>query len=218
MLNAFGFVIEMARQTPVWVWALFAFLMFRGTMALNGSVTSLPRLAIVPVAFAAWGLWSVATGSHEPGLSSLIWAASFAFGAMLGALRTARTPIQVDRAAGLVALPGSPMVLVLVLVVFSVKYALGAWAAIQPGAALSPVIRDLRRRDHRCGRRDVRRASPDALAAHEKRPAGPARVRLNRVREGERSGIRDPAPSRRLTAWPSGPCRSSRSRCLQRRS
>ena len=140
MLNAFGFVIEMARQTPVWVWALFAFLMFRGTMALNGSVTSLPRLAIVPVAFVAWGLWSVATGSHEPGLSSLIWAASFAFGAMLGALRTARTPIQVDRSAGLVALPGSPMVLVLVLVVFSVKYALGAWAAIQPGASLSPVF------------------------------------------------------------------------------
>ena len=140
MLNAFGFVIEMARQTPVWVWALFAFLMYRGTMALNGSVTSLPRLAIVPVAFAAWGLWSVATGSHEPGLSSLIWAASFAFGAMLGALRTARTPIQVDRPAGLVALPGSPMVLVLVLVVFSVKYALGAWAAIQPGAALSPAF------------------------------------------------------------------------------
>ena len=140
MLNAFGFVIEMARQTPVWVWALFAFLIYRGTMALNGSVTSLPRLAIVPVVFAAWGLWSVATGSYQPGLSSLIWVASFAFGAMLGALRTSRTAIQVDRAAGLVALPGSPMVLVLVLVVFSVKYALGAWAAIQPGAAQSPAF------------------------------------------------------------------------------
>jgi hypothetical protein len=140
MLNAFGFVIEMARQTPVWVWTLFIFLMFRGAQALQGSVTSLPRLAIVPVVFAAWGLWSTATHSHEPGLTGLVWAASFVIGAALGALRTTRTPIQVDRSAGLVALPGSPMVLVLVLVVFSVKYALGAWSAIQPGAVQTPAF------------------------------------------------------------------------------
>jgi ABC-type amino acid transport system permease subunit len=134
MPNAFGFVVEMIRQTPVWVWILFAYLLIRGVQALQGSVISLHRLAIVPVVFAVWGLWGVATTFHDPGLSALVWSASFALGLALGVFRTARTPIQVDRSAGLIALPGSPMVLVLVLVVFCVKYALGAWAAIQPSA------------------------------------------------------------------------------------
>jgi hypothetical protein len=140
MLHAFDFVIEMARGTPVWVWVLFAYLVVRGTRALQGSVTTLGRLAVVPIVFSAWGLWSVATQSRDPGLTGLIWAASFVVGASLGALRTARMPIQVDRSAGLVALPGSPMVLVLVLVVFCVKYALGAWAAIQPSATQTPAF------------------------------------------------------------------------------
>jgi hypothetical protein len=127
-------VVEMIRQTPVWVWILFAFLLVRGVKALHGSVTSLPRLCVVPGVFTLWGLVGVATTFHHPGASALIWSASFAAGIAAGVLRTARTPIQVDRHAGLVALPGSPMVLILVTVVFGVKYALGAWAAIQPSA------------------------------------------------------------------------------------
>jgi hypothetical protein len=50
--------------TPVWVWALLAFLVSRGMKALKGGTVPLSKLAIVPAVFAGWGILHLL---REPG-------------------------------------------------------------------------------------------------------------------------------------------------------
>ncbi len=50
------FVITVLRHTPIWVWVLLAFLIYRGIMMLRPREVSPSRMLIIPVVFLVWGL------------------------------------------------------------------------------------------------------------------------------------------------------------------
>jgi hypothetical protein len=138
MTNIGPFILVVLKNTPLWVWALLAYLILQGTRALKGGPTSFTRLSIMPIAFAIWGLWGVFEKFHGNGFSILAWLASVGVGTAFGMLRTASLDIIVDRRTGTLELPGSAMPLISSLLVFAVKYALSVLVALRPETLAAP--------------------------------------------------------------------------------
>jgi hypothetical protein len=111
--------------TPVWVWALLAFLISRGFKALKGGTAPLSKLAIVPAVFAAWGIVHMlrepAAGWH----TGLAWIGGALIGIAAGAGIAQASGMSVDRVHRTVTLPGSIVPLVLMIVTFASKFWLG---------------------------------------------------------------------------------------------
>jgi hypothetical protein len=125
-------VEQAIRHTPWWVFVLFAYLMVNAVRISRPGIVSLARLAIVPAIFVAWGLLGL---SERYGLSPVIllcWVVALAAGAALGHLLLRRIRIQADHARGLIARPGDPSFLPLVLLVFALNYAFAYMAAQRP--------------------------------------------------------------------------------------
>lgn len=123
---------QLASQTPIWVWLLLAFLISRGVAAMKPTQTSLQKLAVVPVLFTVWGVWSI---SHRYGASWAAWAewlAGIGTGAALGWWLFNRAKLTVNPATG--ALWRSPdySLLPLLLVTFVVKYGFEIALAVSP--------------------------------------------------------------------------------------
>jgi hypothetical protein len=119
-------------NTPLWVWGLFAFLLFLGLRALRTSTTSFVRLAILPSVFFAWGVYGViaAFGAAPPQLG--VWLAAFVVGIGCGVLFARATALEADHINGLVRIAGGPSTLILILAIFAAKYVFGFMHAAQP--------------------------------------------------------------------------------------
>jgi hypothetical protein len=126
------FVLAVLKGTPVWVWALLVYLIYRGLKALRTSVTSLSKLAVIPTIFVIWGIWGTYTAFGGSPASLAVWLVSFVLGTAAGYLRTAAAPVRVDRERQLIELPGGPMTLIIILVMFGVQYTLNVTAALDP--------------------------------------------------------------------------------------
>ncbi len=126
------FVIETVARTPLWVWALLAFLLFIGIRALRPTTASFARLAILPVVFLAWGLSGFATTYGLRPIGIAVWIAALAVGAGFGWLVARSIEIHADKERGLLRLPGSALNLVLILIIFATKYTLGVLAGLRP--------------------------------------------------------------------------------------
>ena len=129
-----SFVLAVLKGTPVWVWVLLAYLVYRGVKALRTSVTSLPKLAVIPTVFVIWGIWGTYAAFGGSPVSLALWLTSFVLGTALGYWRMAAAPIRVDRERQLIELPGGPMTLIVILVMFGVQYTLNVTAALDPKA------------------------------------------------------------------------------------
>jgi len=124
--------------TPWWVWVLFAYLLSRGIRALKPSTGPLWRFAIIPAVFLAWGLANLVLSIGLSELSVGAYLAALAVGCVAGWLSAIGQVVHVDRDRGVVTVPGGPLTLVLILVIFAVKYGLGAWSGMVPMVAVQP--------------------------------------------------------------------------------
>jgi hypothetical protein len=124
--------------TPIWVWVLFAFLLFLGVRALRPATAPLWRVAILPSIFFVWGLYNLVTlyGLTVP--RALPWAAALLGGILVGMLIAGRQPIRADKTRHLVCTSGGPLTLALILLIFSIKYVFGFLHATQPGTFVEP--------------------------------------------------------------------------------
>jgi hypothetical protein len=120
--------------TPLWVWALFLYLMIQGARRLRPRVVDARRLAIVPFIFIAWGLSGLASRPFDAGTIALCWIAGAVFGGILGPL-TGPKLLAADRTRTLAHLPGSKAPLIRNIVIFGSHYALNVAAAILPAMA-----------------------------------------------------------------------------------
>ncbi len=132
---------DILAHTPVWVWALLAFLVFRGVAALKPAETTLPGLAILPLVLLVWGVVTLVE-TYGTGLSAFgPWLLAAVAGAVAGHGFVRRMAVAVDRGRGTIRRPADPTVLPLVLVVFAVKYVAGVAAAVAPGLLERPDLR-----------------------------------------------------------------------------
>jgi hypothetical protein len=125
-------LITILTHTPWWVFALCVLLVALGVQALRPRRVPLARLLIVPVAFIAWGIISLAMRSAGSPVLAADWLACGVAGLAIGWQATRLDGVRIDRAAGRVTLPGSAVPLVRNLSIFAAKYALGVVAVLAP--------------------------------------------------------------------------------------
>ncbi|NYE60745.1 hypothetical protein FHW58_001897 [Duganella sp. 1224] len=127
---------QIISHTPVYVWALLAFLIYRGWLASQDRDTSLLKVALIPLVM----LGLAVSGLHGDGpLGQGVWAVwAVGAAASAAALWTLATgAIAVDRAAGTLRQRGSWMPLCLMMAIFATKYAVAVLSALHPEVAHS---------------------------------------------------------------------------------
>jgi len=129
-------VVQIVKQTPLWVGGLLAALLALGTSQLRYRTASLVRITVMPVAMTAFSLWGTFTafGSSPMFTEVLIaWAAVAAV--TLALIAPGRTNATYDGGTRTYAIPGSWVPLALILGIFMTKYVVGVELAMQPQLA-----------------------------------------------------------------------------------
>lgn len=134
------FITHMLVDTPLWVYALFLFLLFRGIKARRPATVTLPRLAIIPLIFLFWDLYDLLIYRHLSVSIVLLWIGVLFIGALLGyvLIRPERItrgtePGTLHRQADYSALP-------LMMTAFAIKYVFGVMAAVAPATMHKPIM------------------------------------------------------------------------------
>jgi len=127
-------LFQILAHTPVYVWGILAFLIYRGVLASREREMSVGRMLVIPILMLALSLQAIAMQFGVASGAMLAWAISAALAAL-----SCRAS-GVDRASagvmpGTLRIRGSWTPLVLMLTIFAVKYALAVALAIQPGLA-----------------------------------------------------------------------------------
>jgi hypothetical protein len=122
---------QIVSHTPVYVWALLAFLMYRGWLASKDRQASLLKVALIPLVMLALAVTGIKTdGPLGEGIWA-VWAVGAAASAALIWTLSTRE-IVVDRAAGTITQRGSWMPLGLMIAIFATKYAVAVVSAMHP--------------------------------------------------------------------------------------
>ena len=128
-------LLQIITNTPKWVFALFALLVWFGIKQLAPTRPGLTRITLMPVAMMALSVYGVlSTFGDQP-----IALAGFAVAAMAMAtlvlLRPLPAAVAYDAASQRFSLPGSAVPLALMMGIFCTKYAVGVALSIQPALA-----------------------------------------------------------------------------------
>ena len=123
---------DILTHTPIWVWAMFLYVMSMTLRATRQRTAGLARLLVVPAIFIVWGLSGLLT-RQSIGLGlALDWLAAAAVGAALACFVGRPVLLAVDREQRRVTLAGSWAPFVRVTILFTAKYALGVTMAVRP--------------------------------------------------------------------------------------
>eukprot|EP01114_Cavostelium_apophysatum_P006241 TRINITY_DN17487_c0_g1_i1.p3 TRINITY_DN17487_c0_g1~~TRINITY_DN17487_c0_g1_i1.p3 ORF type:complete len:178 (+),score=26.50 TRINITY_DN17487_c0_g1_i1:2-535(+) len=125
---------QILSHTPVYVWAILAFLVYRGVLALRDRDITLTRLTIIPALMLVLALQSIGA---RFGFASVAMAAWLAGTAILGLQRWAFGASRVTAGAtpGSLRSRGSWTPLLLMLSIFVIKYTVAVVGAVQPQLA-----------------------------------------------------------------------------------
>jgi hypothetical protein len=124
----------MVTHTPLWVFAVFALLVYLGLQATRPRTLGLRRILIVPAIFIAWGIVSLVSAHAVSTLLIGDWIVAAALGAGLASAMVRFPALRADRGRRKVHLPGSALPLIRNLAIFGAKYGLAVAAAMTPAA------------------------------------------------------------------------------------
>lgn len=133
-------IVAALDHTPWWVYLLFGYLLTRGLKGMKDGTVSVKKLAIMPSVMAVFGLVSLVTDLPLNALSLGSWIVGLGAGALLGWHFGMRRALRVDPKAGRVWRRGSPLPLLLMLLIFAVKYSFGYLSASQPDLVDDPAF------------------------------------------------------------------------------
>ena len=127
-------LIQILTHTPLYVWSILAFLLWRGAIEMHDREVTLRRMLILPLVMMGLSLHDM-TLKFDPGVLLIAaWSAGCA-AAMLMAWRFSRTRIAAGTAPDRVLVHGSVMPLILMLAIFLTKYITSVVLVIQPHLA-----------------------------------------------------------------------------------
>lgn len=133
-------ITQIVSHTPSYVWALLAFLLYRGALASRDREIALRALFVIPAVMIGLSLSSM---SGHGALGGGVWAV-WGLGVLAGAVLTWRlaggVPVVVDRAAGTVRQRGSWAPLMLMIAIFCTKYAVAVSTAMHPELQQNPLF------------------------------------------------------------------------------
>lgn len=121
-------------HTPVHVWAILAFLIYRGVLASRDREISTGRMLVIPILMLALSVHAIASQFGIASVAMGAWALAAAAIA-LQRVRCSASRASAGAVPGTVRIRGSWSPLALMMAVFMIKYALAVVLAIQPGLA-----------------------------------------------------------------------------------
>lgn len=126
-------MMNIFQHTPIWVWVLFAFLLYRGIQALYPRNVNPVRMLLLPVVFLIWAVVSIEAELQKLwlGYTGFVIGLVFGFGVGWMMWRTQKR-CTFNRTTRTVRRPGSPWTLILILVAFSTKFILHVFLAQSP--------------------------------------------------------------------------------------
>ena len=123
------------KNTPTWVWGLFAGLAWLGLSQTRDRTASLARVSFVPIAMTLFSIWGmVAAFGNAPafGYVMLVWLCAAAVVLSLFATREAPAGSSYDAASRTFTLRGSWVPMAIILGIFLTKYIVGVSTSINP--------------------------------------------------------------------------------------
>jgi hypothetical protein len=131
---------EILRHTPPWVWLLLVALLALGASRLRTRRVSRPRLLLLPLALCAIGLLSTASNFTPATAALATWAAAFAGGHWMGRRMPLPAGLRWDAARRELQLPGSVLPLLLIVTLFTLRYAGTVSLVLHPDWRASPAV------------------------------------------------------------------------------
>ncbi|MFH1644396.1 MAG: DUF6622 family protein [bacterium] len=133
----FNKILEAMAGTPWWAWVALFYVISIGILNLKTRVRQLYTIFILPTIFLVMFLQSLISNFGFSFYPWLIWLIALFAGLNLGWFLFINIQIKADRKKQLIKIPGSPATLILVLLVFAVKYFFGYTQAVNPEFAQS---------------------------------------------------------------------------------
>src|ERR1700745_2987642 len=131
------FAWQILTHTPLWAFALLAFLVWQGIKAMRPRTVTVWRSLIVPAVFIVWGLSRLL--SRQDFAGPLVAWLGAALVLLVVGLLTAR-PLELDHTTGEIKRPGSVVPLIRNVTVFALQYTVAVIAAIDPHDATTADI------------------------------------------------------------------------------
>jgi|GEM_PF-437306 hypothetical protein len=123
-------IFEVLRHTPIWVYALFAYLVWIGIKRLQPAVRDVRRVGLVPIVFIVWGLAGLVQRIDMQPMAGLHWLIGAIAGCAAGLML--QQSLLADRVHLRVLQPASVIPLLRILAIFGSHYLLNVAAAIHP--------------------------------------------------------------------------------------
>ena len=132
------FAWQILIHTPIWVFPLFAYLVWLGIKAMQPRSVTIWRSLIVPAVFIVWGLSRLLSRQQDVMWPLIAWLAAAAV-LLVAGLLTAR-PLEIDHTTGEIKRSGSLVPLIRNVTVFALQYTVAVIAAVDPLDATTAVI------------------------------------------------------------------------------
>ena len=115
---------------PWWVYVLFIYLVSIGIKSTRPRIVPIQRVVLLPLLFVAWALYNL-YGKLALGFVSLIpvWVVFLSLGAYLGVKEVHAWRISTNRHKGEITIPGNYSTLVLIVLIFVLKFFWGYFYA-----------------------------------------------------------------------------------------
>lgn len=125
-------MLQIIDKVPVYVWPLFAILLFSGLRARKTGMVPLTLLLLIPAIFFGWSVYSFFSRYISDPIAICLWTICDCAGFMLGFFYAQRLKLSFDKENRKVEMPGSWLPLILSLSIFSAKFASGMMRAMLP--------------------------------------------------------------------------------------
>ena len=132
-------LIQILSHTPLYVWAILAFLVWRGVAELREREIAMPRMFVLPLVMLILSLHDIARKFGFDATAFIAWTTAFAAATLL-AWRFGRMRVAPGSAPGRVRVAGSVIPLVLMLSIFTLKYLTSVLLAVRPDLAGQPAV------------------------------------------------------------------------------
>lgn len=128
---------EILADTPWWVFLLFTYLMWVGFSATKPHQVHIKTLMLFPVMLFVFSIMSLFAAQFTVG-HFLLWLSALGLGTSLGWLHYQSLRIKADKHTKKILVPGTWILLLIILCVFIVKFYFGYELAIHPHFIFQP--------------------------------------------------------------------------------
>ena len=135
--------MQIFTHTPLWVWGLAAALLALGLWQRRTRHVAPAALLGLPLGMLALGLWTMAPGFVQLPATALVWLLALGTGGLMGHRWPAPTGACWHAATGRLHLPGSWLPLILIAIIFSLRYASNVALVINPALRHSLLTQSL---------------------------------------------------------------------------